>query len=592
MPRYLTHLLFFCIACTGNFGMGPLTHSLYAQDLTLESATHLMTNNLLTMEALAADRDGNVYVAGRVNGSFDYADGEAPPLTSPDRVWVPYLLKRNSAGEALWIRTLEYAGPDDCSGRCSGEFTRLTVAPDGSAYVGGYAQPAFDLDSGPGRDTVSGSSFILHFSPAGDQLATYRIRSLNRPFEEMVTGMTTDEEGNLYVNTYVVDDVTVSTPVSEVSYSRAADNISFFNSLLLRFSPAGAIDWSFITQLRLGSIPRDNIAVIDDVLHVVTRSRRNVDFNPGPGTAFTMGDQNVGTAMARYTRDGAFLSLRNFDGDVSFGGIVGVGYDADGNIYANGFVSEGTGRLTPNDVTEGAVFVDGPVNWLASYTPRGDLRWYSTNEGTGSTNLVVDAEGNVVMSGSINDGASLSLPVGNDSVRLTPPAGGQMTFVQAYDETGEGQQPFVVSTTQGSSVNNFTLVTALAYGPRGEAYAGGIFRGNLTFPDGSTVNDAGGTQLFLLKFSGLVNAVPGFAEFAVAPTLFPNPSDGELRLQLDRAYPGGKIEVFAADGRRVLQSALSDTPVTRITAGELPEGYYFLRVTAEERAAVLPFVLR
>jgi hypothetical protein len=90
-----------------------------------------------SVEALAVDPMGSILIAGGFTGTLT-VPGLRPARTGAARD--PMLLKLNSAGSAVWLRTAEASG--------SGAFTAVAVAADGFIAVGGGHAGSLTLDDG------------------------------------------------------------------------------------------------------------------------------------------------------------------------------------------------------------------------------------------------------------------------------------------------------------------------------------------------------------------------------------------------------------------------------------------------------------
>lgn len=587
----MKNLLFPLLLLLAPAARGPLL----AQELTFASTALLPGAGLNDVAALAADGAGNLFLGGNFRGDFRYAGPDGPRLepASDSRIAQPYLIKRRPDGTTAWARVLPEALEGDCRGRCSGEFIRLLAAPDGSVYAVAALETTFDLDPGPGQRIDSALTILQRYSADGELLSTYTLRGRDyNSGDERIQGLATDAAGNLYLSGIFSRQMTFSTGADSVSFDQQLGEASFFNGFLMRIGPDGAIAWTNLLRLNLLSMPANNIAIINNrTLHLITRARNGVDFDPGPGQARTEGGGQAPTALARYDLAGALVGLRSLPGQEGFGGTGPGAWDAAGNVYSIGFVSGETANLAPTDAPP--VLVPGPGTYLASHTAAGGLRWaVPLPNVTSLRDVVVDRGGNAVITGTIGP-AGGSLPVGDDPAGFTVAAAPnrETAFVQQYSPAGVGRAPTVVTSTRAPRTNNFVVPTALAGGPRGEVYVGGVYRGDLVFPGGVTEMGALGTQVFLLEFGGLLSGASGPRGFAAPPVVFPNPvAGGPLTVRLDRPYAEVRLTLLDARGRRLREVVVRNNDRGRLfpPAG-LPAGAYFLRVVAGgQRAALLP----
>ena len=128
--------------------------------------------------AVAVDTNGNVVVAGKTNG--DLTGG-----TTGNGGYNTFVTKYDSSGNEIFTRDV---GPTADDGA-----TAVTVASDGSIYVGGQSKGALaaGLTAGGGED-----AFVTKLNSAGKLVYN---REFGGTGDQSVTGLATDANGNLVV---------------------------------------------------------------------------------------------------------------------------------------------------------------------------------------------------------------------------------------------------------------------------------------------------------------------------------------------------------------------------------------------------------
>lgn len=144
------------------------------------------------VRALAVDAAGNVYVAGtfQLTADFDAGDGRTL-LTSAGRTDI-FVLKLDAERRLAWAQQLGGEHADDV--------TALTVAADGTVYVGGSSEGPWvgegSAEDGSGSPEVTPSAFVVALAPDGTRRWRRRFLS-DRGIA--VAGLAAGADGAIYV---------------------------------------------------------------------------------------------------------------------------------------------------------------------------------------------------------------------------------------------------------------------------------------------------------------------------------------------------------------------------------------------------------
>ena len=98
---------------------------------------------------IAADADGNVYVAGGFFGTHDFDPGPATVVLS-SRSDDVFLAKLNSQGQLQWLRQFGGGGDD--------RVDAISIDPDGNITLAGTFHGSADFDPGAGAAILAGES--------------------------------------------------------------------------------------------------------------------------------------------------------------------------------------------------------------------------------------------------------------------------------------------------------------------------------------------------------------------------------------------------------------------------------------------------
>ena len=127
--------------------------------------------------SIAVDADGNVVVSGQVTGGL----GETTDIGGSDAIVAKY----NSAGVEQWVQRFGGTGDDTAD--------TLTVADDGTVYVGGSSETAFGGDSHGGGAT---DGYVRAIGADGTTLYTRRIALTQ---DEIVSAIAVMTDGNIVI---------------------------------------------------------------------------------------------------------------------------------------------------------------------------------------------------------------------------------------------------------------------------------------------------------------------------------------------------------------------------------------------------------
>ncbi len=320
---------------------------------------------------MAVDGTGSVYVAG-----FSWSGGSADFTT----------IKYDSSGNILWVKL--YNGP------LSGDDQAIDLEVDSLGYV--YVT---GLSQGTSTDIAS-----IKYAPSGD---TVWVRRYNGPFnaEETVNDLVVDKNGNVYVTGYREDSL--------------SPEVTNFNFLTIKYSPAGALLWDKIYDRATTSIDFGNSMAVDDSGNVYVTGSSSSTLT---GKDFT---------TIKYNSNGDTLWVRQYNGPGnSVDEAQAIQLDNHGHIYVIG-QSRGTGTF--DDFT------------TIKYKANGDTLWVRRYNGTGNgadqpLALTLDDSGFVYVSGYTWNGTS------NDYTIIKYDSSGNTVWVRNYNGPGNGNDQALAQT--------------------------------------------------------------------------------------------------------------------------------------------------
>lgn len=224
----------------------------------------------------------------------------------------------------------------------------------------------------------------------------------------------------------------------------------------------------------------------------------NVDFNPGPGTAYLSSSNNsVDIFFAKYDPSGNYLWAYKIGGpneDIP----AKIVLDNSGNVFIAGWYQSTTCDFDPGTGTVNLGSAGNSDMFFAKYDTDGEFCWAHR---AGSTNfdgvhdIILDPEGNVLITGYFN--GSVDFDPGPGTATLTEAGGGDLFFAK-YDASGN----YLWAKKAGGS--QYEVGNSIVTDPAGNLYISGPFMStNADFDPGTgtvLLSTNGGYDMFLASY--------------------------------------------------------------------------------------------
>ncbi|WP_147371334.1 SBBP repeat-containing protein [Meiothermus hypogaeus] len=299
--------------------------------------------------ALAVDGQGNVLVAGQVEGALP---GQIH-LGNSDA----FLRKYDPNGNPIWTRQFGTSGDEAASA--------LAVDGQGNVLVAGWVTGAL-----PGQTHLGKSdAFLRKYDPNGNPIWT---RQFGTDSAETVSALAVDGQGNVLV----AGDVAGALP--------GQTHLGFFDAFLRKYDPNGNPIWT--RQFGTGDRDEANALAVDGQGNVLVA---------GWVAGALPGQTHLGVTDAflrKYDPNGNPIWTRQFGTD-SAETVSALAVDGQGNVLVAGDVA---GAL-PGQTHLG--FFDA---FLRKYDPNGNPIWtrqFGTGDRDEANALAVDGQGNVLVAG-------------------------------------------------------------------------------------------------------------------------------------------------------------------------------------------------
>lgn len=308
-----------------------------------------------------------------------------------------------------WVRSL--------GGNSSDAVAAMASDASGNVFVTGYFQNTNVI----GADTLIApknirSIFVAQYDANG---APQWARQVSGDKTDTSTAIATDAAGNVYVTGYFYSSNAAFGPCIITNQSPSRTDV-----FLAKYNKQGAIQWA-LSAIGTGDDASRGIAIDSEgnVLIVGEFSSPTLSF---PGQVLT----NIGGTdpfVAKFNPQGQIVWARNA-GDSSSNDGNAVAVDAANNVYI-------AGELW-GSIRFGSFDLDSHFDhdtFLAKYNASGDLQWarqLNSLSVTIARNLAVDADGNLVMAGYLDQTCDF------DDVTVVA-HGSQDVFVAKFNPAGE-----------------------------------------------------------------------------------------------------------------------------------------------------------
>lgn len=296
-----------------------------------------------------------------------------------------------------WVKTM--------SGSGSGIPMDMALDDQGFIYCTGNFFDTVDFDPGPGTTILvakgQADMFVCKVSPQGDLVWVRQLEGRGNAVS-LSRGVDVDAEGNVYFAGGFTDTVDFDPGPGTLLYSTPMQNQ---NQLFVsKLDSSGNLVWANQFKGGSGSWAYDLKLHPGGGLLVVGSFSGNVDFDPGPNAAFMNSTASSTGFVMRLDSSGNLVWAKQPGGPGA--AIYGsVSLDSAGNIFLPGTVKQqcdmdpgpGIYNLT------GLGFRNGCVT---KFDKNGDFKWAVLFEDTvlcGAGSVVIDAGGNVYVSGSFQD---------------------------------------------------------------------------------------------------------------------------------------------------------------------------------------------
>ncbi len=517
--------------------------------------------------AITVDGSGNVYTTGFFSDVVDF-DPSAVVFTLTSAGSNPdcYVTKFDALGNFIWAINIGASGSE------YGKAIKLDA--NGDILIAGCFQGTVDFDPGAGviNATATGGTdmFILRLDAGGNFIW---VKDIGSSYTDPKS-LTIDNSGNI-LTTGVFSGTSDFDPGAGITSLTGQGNNDIF---VLKLTSTG----NFVWAKAIGESGYDNgESITVDVTgscYVTGYFQNTADFDPGAGMY----------SLTAAGGDEIFIFKLDASGNFAWAKRIGntgsdlgrsITSDASNNIYLTGFFT-GTTDFDPDAGVFNLVPGAALDAFILKLNSSGNLVWAKCTNSGGSAceglSIQLDIQGNVYTTGIFQNVTDFD-PSANTTTLTSN--GSSDIYILKLDPLGN------FLWVRGFGNQNFEAAYSIAVYNTNSVYTTGGYTGTVDFdPNGTVFNQTsiGGSQdIFIHKLSelnvGLKTNSTAFSDI----TLFPNPFNDKLNVQLAVPLQGSQIELYNLLGTLVYSDKITSN--LEIDMSQHPKGVYFIRIGTNEK---------
>jgi autotransporter-associated beta strand protein len=473
--------------------------------------------------AVAADTEGNIYVAGTFYATADFDPGPGVYNLTPLGGTNVFAAKFSSTGALLWVRG--FSGGDFDS-RC-----QIALDSAGNVFVTGAFSGAADFDPGIGSFTLNSAGgddiFVSKLDPAGNLIWA---KSMGGSEDDYGLGIAISSDGSI-LTTGSFQGTADFDPGTDIFNLTSPEDYAYADIFVSKLDAAGDFVWA----RQIGGFGDDygnSIAVGSDGSVYITGSFQYwADFDPGAGYSYLESAGYADIFVTKLDAAGNLVWARQMGGaEFDSGNSIAVAND--GSVFTTGYFRV-TADFNPDDATYNLTSAGSRDIFISKLDNSGNFVW-AVRMGSSGTDtgycLAVDNYRDVYSTGYFQGAVDFNPGSGTSNLNS---AGGEDIYISKLDESGN----FIWAKRMGGS--NYDVGYAIAVRSDQSVFTTGYFQGTVDFDPGTSVFNrisSGGTDFFLselfiqpptdIQLSAAVVSEhePIYTDVGVLSTTDPNPS--------------------------------------------------------------------
>lgn len=438
-----------------------------------------------TGSKLLLDGNGDMCLLGYFGSAPDFDPGAGTAILTSAGDYDCFFAKYDASGNYIWARGLGGTGRDFG--------VDFALDANNNFYITGEFRNTVDFDPNAGTIFLTSTGFtdifIAKYNPSGNYIWATAIGGLQYDAGGCIS---VSSAGKISVGGKFEDYVDFDFGVSRTAASPHGD------IFITQFSATFAFEW--VNHLVPFQSPGGSVCtgIARDAagnVYAAGSFSGTTDFDPGPGTANIVGDQDI--FIVKYGASGNYLWAKKIGSAQGTDYATSIAVDANGNIIITG-VFEQTVDFDPGPGTANLTGVGRGDVFLAKYNPSGNYLWairMGDYEIDGGDAIALDAGGNIYITGSFV--GTVDFDPGAGTANLVA-AGNRNIFIAKYSSAGN----YIWAKDIGSPITD--EAGDLALDGSGNVYVTGYFQNTADFDPGpgtANLTSFGFGDLFIAKYT-------------------------------------------------------------------------------------------
>ena len=523
--------------------------------------------------SIAIDENENIYTTGHFYGTADFDPGAGTCYLTTAGYHDIFISKLDYNGNYVWAKKM--------GGESTDKGYSIVIDSQGNIYtVGIFCVTAdFDPDTSTYNLTSAGHTdiFICKMDNNGSFIWA---KQLGGGAYDYGYSMCVGINGNIYITGSF--EGTADFDPGDGTYNLTSNG---YNDIFIcKLNTSGSFMWA--KQLGGSSYDQGNSIAIDANENVYTTGYfyGTSDFDPGQGTynLTTAGDYDV--FISKIDSSGNFIWAKQLGGE-DYDKGYSIKVDNEGNIYTTGCF-QGSSNFDPGAgsfylTSEGSfdIFIS-KLNNLGNFVWAKQLGGGAFDKGY---SITLDSLYNIITTGVFYSTADFD--PGPESFYLTSEGEGDI-FVNKLDSAGN----FIWAVQMGGREGDGG--SSVASYANGCVYTTGSFSDQADFDPGLGtfyLTSFGISDIFVHKLYGITTDIQNNT-FGKSFAVFPNPTSGELTIDLGKLYTGVTIDVKNLMGKIISSSYYSSTK-KQVVDIEGYAGCYFVDIkTSEGKSSTIKII--
>ncbi len=447
--------------------------------------------------AIAVDKEGNVYTTGTFRETADFDPGPATfNLTAAGDRDI-FVSKLDATGALVWALRLGGAGNDE----------GLTITTDtlGNVYLAGKFEGTVDFDPGPGVTSFVSMGmhdiFLLKLDASG---ALIWARQIGGDDDQLANVIAVDKAGNVYTTGWITRTTPATSGAADFDPGPGVYTLTaaaYNNAFISKLDSNGNFVWA--KQIVATNSEGYGLALSDGYVYSAGGFSGSADMDPSPGGTYMLNAMIADEYVLKLDTAGSFVWARQIGGNnpavLSFCFANAIAIDAQENVYTSGPYF-GDPDFDPDPAISYNLPATGiSEGFLVKLDAAGQFAWAKATSGNGAINfgysVATDAAGNVYTAGEFTETTNFYTGLPGDTLRAN---GGKDIFIAKLNPAGS----LLWLKGIGGPDNDQGHATTTDHS--GNVYTTGYFKEMTDFDPGpgtANLTAAGSSDIFVHKMS-------------------------------------------------------------------------------------------